>query len=94
LQRQPLARRNPFPWLNQSRCNRARHRTGLVAKKSKAAKEQKMEQMATKMKLDHFFKAWFLAGCCIAAVLVPLKAALYPAQRADCLQEIQVLRYE
>jgi putative ABC transport system permease protein len=37
---------------------------------------------------------WFLAGCCIAALVVPIFAALYPGQRAARLEVIQALRYE
>lgn len=43
----------------------------------------------------HFqFNVWFLAGCCIVALLVPLVAALYPAQRAARLHVIEALHYE
>lgn len=45
--------------------------------------------------MTHFqFNAWFLVGCGIAAVIVPLGAALYPAQRAARLHVIQTLHYE
>ncbi len=36
----------------------------------------------------------FLACCCVAAFVVPILAALYPAQRAARLQVIQALHYE
>jgi putative ABC transport system permease protein len=37
---------------------------------------------------------WFVVACSIAAFVVPICAALYPAQRAARLQVIQALRYE
>jgi putative ABC transport system permease protein len=43
----------------------------------------------------HFqLNTWFLVGCCVAAFVVPVLAALYPAQRASRLEVIQALRYE
>jgi putative ABC transport system permease protein len=37
---------------------------------------------------------WFVAGCCVAALVVPILAALYPVQRAAHLPVIQALHYE
>ncbi len=54
-----------------------------------------LPQNPTLGSIVHFqLNPWFLAGCCVAAFVVPILAALYPAQRAARLQVIQALRYE